>query len=1070
MHNKLYTPSVNIIRDIDRELNYYVTPNANNVVGQIVNEFKRGLRSFTIIGSYGTGKSSLIWALEQSLTKKERFFDVSFIDNANIKIVNIIGEYRSIIDVFAEAFNVKEKENTPQHILSEIYNSYYDLGPSNQFLCIVIDEFGKFLEYAAKNTPEKELYFVQQLSEFINNSNYNICLITTVHQNFDAYSNELSRLQRHEWAKVKGRFIEITFNEPIEQLLFLAAEHLESHLKTDFARDMLKGFEIAFNSKVFRFDKQIVESIAYKLFPMDLIAAHALTITLQRYGQNDRSLFSFLETTDYSGINRFQPDVNNPFYSIPQIYDYLIQNFYSIINSKYNQDFIAWAGIRASLEKIEHYFDEEESLKDYEKIVKTIGVLAITIPKGINILDDFLNEYARVCLGVNNISVLIQNLVNRKIIIKRLYSSRYALLDGTDLDIHTAIYEAGNKLSVITDIVSILEKHYSLSPVMAKMESYLIGTPRLFEFAISEFPINKEAQDEIDGFINLLFNEDLLINEIISHSKNNKEAIIYGYYNNTRKIKDQLFEIEKTQKVILENAEDKVAIRELENILKNHKSLLNHFILDSFYSGTVTWIFDGREVIIKSKKDFNKLLSLVCRTVYKSCPEFKNELVNRHKVTGQIHGARKEFLKQICNNWTLPDIGFEKDKFPPHKTIYLSLIKENEIQLALTDANISDNSKFKTLWDFCEEFLRKSKYTKLGVSELFSELGRKPFKLKRGLIEFWVPTFLFIKRHEYALFGNDKFILDINEDVLELMARVPENYEIKAFNLENFRAELFSSYRILLDQSTDVKFDKSAFIQTLKPFFSFYSNLNEYIKNTKNLSKQAILLREAIIKSKDPEKTFFEDFPVALGYSLDSLQKSESALQDYVKLLRKVLQEIRTTFERLINRIEKFILNEFIGEELPFEAYKTRLQNRFVSLHKHLLMTNQKSFIQRIDAPIDNKTMWIDSIGQVLTGKNLSSFRDEDEIHFYDKLKKMVSDLDNLNNLSKIEINTEEESLISLEIGSFIDGINKSLVRFPKSKEPMVTVLEKVIKEQLSEDKEMNIIVLTNLLKDLIKK
>jgi hypothetical protein len=59
-----FTTSVNIIRDKGRELNYIPTPNAIRIVDQICNDFKKGIRSFNIIGSYGTGKSSFLWAFQ----------------------------------------------------------------------------------------------------------------------------------------------------------------------------------------------------------------------------------------------------------------------------------------------------------------------------------------------------------------------------------------------------------------------------------------------------------------------------------------------------------------------------------------------------------------------------------------------------------------------------------------------------------------------------------------------------------------------------------------------------------------------------------------------------------------------------------------------------------------------------------------------------------------------------------------------------------------------------------------------------------------------------------------------
>ena len=167
--SNLYTTSVNIIRDSERELNYIVTPNSTQVVNQICNDFKKGIRSFNIIGSYGTGKSSLLWAFQQSITGKKKHFKVNLLPEPTCKFVNIIGEYKSIIAEFTSFFEIKNKSNIVENIFLEIFSQYKNLGKKNPILFIIIDEFGKFLEYAAQNDPEKELFFIQQLAEFVNN-------------------------------------------------------------------------------------------------------------------------------------------------------------------------------------------------------------------------------------------------------------------------------------------------------------------------------------------------------------------------------------------------------------------------------------------------------------------------------------------------------------------------------------------------------------------------------------------------------------------------------------------------------------------------------------------------------------------------------------------------------------------------------------------------------------------------------------------------------------------------------------------------------------------------------------
>ena len=62
-----YTPSINIAQTIFDPNSYIVTQNAIKVIGNIVNSFNAGVHSFNIIGSYGTGKSNFILALEDSL-------------------------------------------------------------------------------------------------------------------------------------------------------------------------------------------------------------------------------------------------------------------------------------------------------------------------------------------------------------------------------------------------------------------------------------------------------------------------------------------------------------------------------------------------------------------------------------------------------------------------------------------------------------------------------------------------------------------------------------------------------------------------------------------------------------------------------------------------------------------------------------------------------------------------------------------------------------------------------------------------------------------------------------------
>ncbi|SHM89900.1 hypothetical protein [Flavobacterium chilense] len=1067
-----FTTSTNIIRDTDRELKYIPTPNAIRISNQISNDFKQGIRSFNIIGSYGTGKSSFLWAIEQTLKANKSYFGLNILSNPKIEFIKIIGEYQSLKASFIDYLGIVDDKNTSENIFSEIYNRYYDLGAKNPLLFIIIDEFGKFLEYAAQNEPEKELYFIQQLAEFVNNSDNNIVLLTTVHQNFDAYAIHLESSQRQEWTKVKGRFKEITFNEPVEQLLLLASEYIEEKQSTQKKEKTINELVgLLTTSKAFNINEDYIKSIANKLYPLDSISAYVLTLSLQRYGQNERSLFSFLESTDHTGL--YQHSIlNDSFYSISEVYDFLIHNYYSFLNSRYNPDFSAWKSIRTSLEKVESLFDK--NLSDYEKLIKTIGLLSIYAQSGSYINRDFLIKYSQKSLSIENAEKLIEDLEVKKVILYRNYNNRYILFEGTDLDIPTALYEAGNKIDDITDVVTLLNKNYSLSPVLAKRAMFETGTPRLFEYIISSQPISTKPLGDVDGFINLVFNEKDIFNVIQEVSLTNQEAILYCYYLKSKEIKDLLFEIEKTRKVIEENPDDKVAVTELKNIILHQRNLLNHKILNSLFgdNSSVLWVFNGELKELRSPKEFNTFLSEICQTIYNRTPYFNNELVNKHKISTSIHTAKKNYFKALANEWDIPQLGFVIDKFPPEKTIYLSLLENNGIKLC--DDNSSNliephnENGFYNLWLASVEFLNSAKISKRKVSEFVEILNNRPFKLKQGFIDFWIPTFLFIKRDEYALFNENIYTPVINEDILERLAKIPEDFEVKSFALEGVKLDIFNSYRKFLNIDLNKNGNAQTFIETIKPFLVFYRGLPEYSKQTRRLSKESIAIREAIANSKDPEQSFFEDFPTALGCSVSKIQKDRAELQLFIVQLQDSIKEVRNSFDELVNRFEIFLQDKYFDKPLTFEEYKSKFQIRYKNLHRHLLLNSQKSFVQRIDSQIEDKKAWLSSLAQSLIGRSLEKFKDEDELMLYDKFAEMILSLDSLNRISKSKFDEDKEIALDIQINSFGEEMTNKVVRLPKSKSKQVEKLEDDIKRLLSKDKSIDLAAITAVLKNLL--
>ena len=151
---------------------------------------------------------------------------------------------------------------------------------------------------------------------------------------------------------------------------------------------------------------------------------------------------------------------------------------------------------------------------------------------------------------------------------------------------------------------TLVNKYYQLPPIIAKEETYKKGTPRLFEYRITSQPIDETPIDEIDGFINLIFNDKLNKEFLREYSEKNKGTTLYGFFRNSNLIKETLFEIEKIKKVISENNEDKVAVKELNSLFNHHINELNEIILNHHSSkqNLILWYHNGSPITIENKK------------------------------------------------------------------------------------------------------------------------------------------------------------------------------------------------------------------------------------------------------------------------------------------------------------------------------------------------------------------------------------------------------------------------------------------------------------------------------------
>ncbi len=735
------------------------------------------------------------------------------------------------------------------------------------------------------------------------------------------------------------------------------------------------------------------------------------------------------------------------------VYDYLVANFHSYLSDA-NADSMGWSAIRIAMERVESVdWSRAEDLTSAIKTVKATGLLNLFGGAGFTMSRSQLAAYMQQAMGIKDAESVIAELIRLRIIRYAEYKHRCILFEGTDINIEEETAKASAIVPMPVNPVDSLRVLFNSRVAPVKAYYYHRGTPRYFEYALYDNPLDITPMGDVDGYIELIFSTDNRIDEkVLGFSETCSHAIIFAVFHRTETIIEHLHKIQVyqhiTDKVLIDKA-DNVALREISNLKAYEQSLLNKELKESLFSygDKVTWVFKGEKQAVNNQRDFNALLSTVCDEIYSLTPVISNELINRHKLSGNVSAARVKYLQALTADADKEDLGWDKGKFPPEKTIYYTLLKTTGLHRDGQFADAPTSDGIMPLWNACEDFLRNTQDKPRKVSELIKTLSAQPYKMKTGVLDFWIPTYLYIKRLDYSLFGsNGAYIPDINMEFFDLLKKHPADFTVKAYAEDGVKMEFYNQYRkfINVGESKEIKGDK--FIETVKPFFFFYSHLNDYAKHTRKFDHVTTLrFRDVLAKAKDPEKTFFEDLPEALGYDKTSLNREEF-VANYCGIIQKAVRELRSCYRSLIDRIEGQLIERLDLQEHEYSGYIIEIRQRLSHIKEHLLSDKQRDFYNHAMAEFDNRQEWYQSICYAALDKPLERLRDDQEEQLIDNIVFLFREC-------------EKHSVVS-EAMSF---------QVSDEERKQSDELEARIERILTDDSNLNIYALMNVLKKKMK-
>ena len=907
-------------------------------------------------------------------------------------------------------------------------------------LLLVIDELGKFLEYAAQNPVHDDLFVLQSLAEFAARSDQTpLLMLTILHQAFEQYAQRLARSQREEWAKVQGRFEDVAFVEPTEQVLRLIGNAIEEKLTIEKPN---LSVAIDLELKPRQLDTNEFISLLESCLPLHPTVALIVSSLFRRLAQNERSLFALLNSSEPHGLQDFLANQTYdgrvlPTFTLSNLYDYIHTALGSSLYT--SREGAKWAEIESAIERL------PDPSPMTVKLIKTIGLLSIVGEGSVNLkaseallryalddgMDTFQNEVDEpVALNPDTVEVesfesALAILEQRSIAIYRRYNDTYALWEGSDIDIESRLREAAAHLDPNLRLPTALSALVQPQPLIARRHLFVTGTLRYFTVRYTDlegFDTDLLPSDDTDGLVLYALPASELEAEQLAEKATKasvaaREEVLIAIPQSIGFLRDAVLELwclDWVEENTPELAGDATARRELWARRTEAEREVSEQ-LTSLFSGNIaspqekigstpngkgdtggcSWYHNGQPTPIASRRGLNGYLSTICDSVYSKTPILRNELINRRQISSQAAAARKRLIAGMLDFQQLEKL--EIKGYPPEMSIYLSLLSDTGIHRCVSGVwgfhppHTDDKNRFSPTWSEIEKFLGECEERRQSVAKLYKQLEQPPFGLRSGPMPILLCAVLLHYEAEVALYEDGSFVADISMPVFERLIRSPEKFEIKRFRMEGIRAEVFEQFTGMISKPVLETGKPPNLLVIVRPIMRFVDKLPRYTMLTQDLSDAAIALRQAITDAREPDALLFEQLPQALGFDTfgSSPETDSKTVHEFFNILRNSLSELNRAYDDLLSFIEEVLVAAFSLQSAG-DFRHAELIKKAQPLLDSVIETKLKGFLIRVcDEELDFKE-WVEAIGTYIANKPPASWNDSDKVHFEMNLSELA--------------------------------------------------------------------------------
>ncbi len=929
--------------------------NALNTLAEHASQTGHG--AYTWTGPFGGGKSSLAVVLAALLNPpgKLRTAALEITGECGKHLVGalrpgrygyrsvaVVGRKQEITEQIVHALRREglirkgiDTKSDGGHALLETLKSIV-ARPKHRGLLIILDELGKVLEAAA--TGKADLHFLQELAELASRSDGKLIVVGILHQAFGEYTGKLAQRTRNEWMKVQGRFIDVPLSTVADEQIALLSEAIESS-PTKAAETKCKEVAAVLAESRSVSGRAFTQQIT-GCWPLNGITAALLgPFSRRRFGQNQRSIFSFLNSAEPLGFQAFiELAKNDQTYNPSMFWDYLRANLEPSILA--SPDSHRWSTALESLLRCE----TKGGSPDHLKIVKCIAIIDLFKEQSGIQASKKLLKFAAPDIAPRQQTKILRDLESWSVIAFRRHLQAYSVHAGSDFEIEQAIAEERD-VGAQLDLEAV-QQLAELRPMIAKRHYHKTGALRWVDVDIAyvdELPDVVDNLSPPDGsigtFVAAIPSVELSKPKTLALLKRVSESafptVTVGLLPDSEEIIDlaeELVALERIQNNRPELSGDAVARREVAAHRDATRQALSTKLHEAMLN--IEWFSGGTKQRLSGIASVHAFVSDLADKVFPESPILPNELLNRSKPSSTAVAARRVLLHSMVANRGEPRLGIQG--FPAEGGLFESLLGTTGIYREQTEISPnpafytpapSDSARLHELWKAADALVDSSVNTPIALTEIYSAWREPPYGVKEGLLPVLALSYVLSRTDRLAIYLDGAFRPEVDDFVVDRMQQEPQVLRLRKMDFGKLRSNVLEGIADIVAAYDDAEIDPKDPLVVARRLVGLVTALPAWTLRTNTLSLDAQRLRSIVKSASDPHRFLFDDLP---GFAADGAdQLEEKDIKRIVDSIRRGLEELVRAYDVMLEKMTSLLLEE-LGSPLNGKGLKTlrdRAQN-----------------------------------------------------------------------------------------------------------------------------------------------